>query len=149
MLKHGRIYPRKKGWTMRYLRWLQEQQFGHPAHQIALQEMLEAVRVSKERVERLGAAIEEFIPKWSLAPVVRALQALRGVSTVRKIRINNPLERIMKGIFKLGGRQAALYRRHRVVRQVLHEHETALPAASQIDHALSFTASGVFTGCIR
>jgi len=23
MLKHGRIYPRKKGWTMRYLRWLQ------------------------------------------------------------------------------------------------------------------------------
>ena len=22
MLKHGRIYPRKKGWTMRYLRWL-------------------------------------------------------------------------------------------------------------------------------
>lgn len=27
MLKHGRTYPRKKGWTMRYLRWLQEQQF--------------------------------------------------------------------------------------------------------------------------
>ncbi|VIO78756.1 hypothetical protein CI1B_74360 [Bradyrhizobium ivorense] len=24
MLKHGRTYPRKKGWTMRYLRWLQE-----------------------------------------------------------------------------------------------------------------------------
>jgi transposase len=29
MLKHGRTYPRKKGWTMRYLRWLQEQQFDH------------------------------------------------------------------------------------------------------------------------
>jgi hypothetical protein len=39
MLKHGRIYPRKKGWTMRYLRWLQEQPFDHPAHQIALQEI--------------------------------------------------------------------------------------------------------------
>jgi hypothetical protein len=36
MLKHGRIYPRKKGWTMRYLCWLQEQQFDHHAHQIAL-----------------------------------------------------------------------------------------------------------------
>lgn len=34
MLKHGRIYPRKKGWTMRYLRWLQEQQFDHPARGI-------------------------------------------------------------------------------------------------------------------
>jgi transposase len=38
MLKHGRIFPRKKGWTMRYLRWLQEQKFQHPAHQIVLQE---------------------------------------------------------------------------------------------------------------
>lgn len=37
MLKHGRIYPRKKGWTMRYLHWLQEPQFDHPARQITLQ----------------------------------------------------------------------------------------------------------------
>jgi transposase len=41
ILKHDRIYPRKKGWTMRYLCWLQEQKFDHPAHQIALQEMVE------------------------------------------------------------------------------------------------------------
>lgn len=82
MLKQSRIYPRKKGWTMRYLRWLQEQQFDHPAHQIALQEMVEAVRVSKERVERLEKVIEEFIPTWSLAPVVRALQTLRGVDLI-------------------------------------------------------------------
>ena len=59
-----RSYPRKKSWTMRYLRWLQEQRFDHPAHQIALQEMVEAVRVSKERVERLDRAIEEFVPSW-------------------------------------------------------------------------------------
>lgn len=38
---------------MRYLRWLQEQQFDHPPHQIALQEMVEAVRVAKERGDRL------------------------------------------------------------------------------------------------
>jgi len=82
MLKHSRIYPRKKGWTMRYLCWLQEQQFDHPAHQIALQEMVEAVRLSKERVERLEKVIEEFIPTWSLAPVVRALQTLRGVDLI-------------------------------------------------------------------
>jgi len=82
MLKHGRVFPRKRGWTMRYLRWLQEQRFDHPAHQIVLQEMVEAVRTSKERVERLEAAIEEFMPAWSLAPVVRALQALRGVDLI-------------------------------------------------------------------
>lgn len=82
VLKHGRIYPRKKGWTMRYLRWLQEQRFDHPAHQIVLQEMVEAVRVSKERAERLELTIEEFVSNWSLAPLVRALQTLRGVDLI-------------------------------------------------------------------
>lgn len=82
MLKHGRVFQRPKAWTMRYLRWLQEQKFDHPAHQVALQEMVEAVRISKERVERLEAAIEEFMPSWSLAPIVRALQALRGVDLI-------------------------------------------------------------------
>lgn len=82
MLKHGRIYPRKKVWSMRYLRWLQEQRFEHPAQQIALQELVEAVRIAKERVARIEAAIEEFLPSWSLAPVVRALQALRGVDLI-------------------------------------------------------------------
>jgi transposase len=82
MLKHGRVFPRKKGWTMRYLRWLQEQRFEHPAHQIALQEMVEAVRIAKERVTRLEAAIKEFVPSWSLGPVVTALETLRGVDLV-------------------------------------------------------------------
>ena len=82
MLKHGRIYPRKKGWTMRYLRWLQEQRFEYPAHQIALQEMVEAVRIAKERAERIEAAIAEFVLSWSLGPVVRALQTLRGIDLI-------------------------------------------------------------------
>jgi transposase len=82
MLKHGRIFPRKTTWGARHLRWLQEQKFDHPAHQIALQEMVEAVRLSRERTLRLEAAIEEFVPQWSLAPVVQALQALRGVDLI-------------------------------------------------------------------
>jgi transposase len=82
MLKHGRIFPRKTTWGARHLRWLQEQKFDHPAHQIALQEMVEAVRLSRERALRLEAAIEEFVPQWSLAPVVQALQALRGVDLI-------------------------------------------------------------------
>ena len=82
MLKHGRVYPRKKGWTMRYLGWLQEQTFDYPAHQIVLQEMVDAVRLAEERVERLEQTIAEFLPHWSLAPLVRALQALRGVDLI-------------------------------------------------------------------
>ncbi|NRP75392.1 hypothetical protein ILFOPFJJ_06315 [Ensifer psoraleae] len=85
MLKHGRTYPGKRSWTMRYLRWLQEQHFDHPAHQIALQEMVEAVRTDKERVERLEIAIAEFVSNWSLAAVVHALQALRGIDLIAAV----------------------------------------------------------------
>ncbi len=40
------------------------------------------MRVSKERVERLEKVIEEFVPTWSLAPVIQALQTLRGVDLI-------------------------------------------------------------------
>ena len=40
------------------------------------------MRVAKERVARLEKAIEEFVPPWSLAPVVEALQTLRGVDLI-------------------------------------------------------------------
>ena len=61
MLRHGRQFPRKTAWTRSYLRWLQEQKFDHPAHQIVLQEAVEAVRLSTERLERLEQSIEEFL----------------------------------------------------------------------------------------
>ncbi len=82
LLKHGRHFPRKTPWGARYMRWLQEQKFAHPAHQIVLQEAVEAVRLARERVLRLEKLIEELLPAWSLAPVVTALQTLRGVNLI-------------------------------------------------------------------
>src|SRR5271157_1996623 len=67
---------------MRHLRWLQEQKFESAAHHVVLQEMFEAVRVAKERLARLEHTIEEFLPTWSLAAVVQALQVLRGVDLI-------------------------------------------------------------------
>jgi transposase len=82
MLKHGRIWPRKTTWGARDFRRQKGQRFDHPAHQIALQELVDAVRVAKERIARIEAAIEQFLPGWSLAPVVRALQAVRDVELI-------------------------------------------------------------------
>lgn len=82
LLRHGRHSPYKTAWGARHLCWLQQQTFDHPAHQIALQEGVEAVRLAKERMQRLETAIEEFLPQWSLAPLVEGLQALRGVSLI-------------------------------------------------------------------
>ena len=43
------------------------------------------MRVAEERLVRLERAIEEFLPAWSLAPLVEALQALRGVDLVAAV----------------------------------------------------------------
>ncbi len=85
LLRHGRVYHRTKPWTMRYRRWLQCQSFDHPAHQIALQEMLQAERNAAERLDRLTGHIEALVPEWTLAPAVNALQALRGVALISAV----------------------------------------------------------------
>lgn len=79
MLRYGRSYPGKKTWGARHRQWLHAQRFDHPAHQLVLQEMAFAAQHALERLQRIEAAIVEFLPNWSLAPVVDALQALRGV----------------------------------------------------------------------
>jgi transposase len=82
LLRHSRIFPRHKHWGARYRQWLQAQSFEHPADQIVLQEYVEAVRLGEERLVRIESAIKEFLPNWHLAPVVEALQALRGIDLV-------------------------------------------------------------------
>jgi transposase len=52
----------------------------HPAQQIAFQEYIHAVMECGERVNRLTEQIHMLISEWRLGPVVKALQALRGVS---------------------------------------------------------------------
>src|SRR5206468_6713053 len=53
MLRQGRVYPGKKTWGARHLRWLQEQNFAHPAQQLVLQELLLAARHAGERLKRI------------------------------------------------------------------------------------------------
>jgi transposase len=84
LLRHHRIFSRK-AWGARYRRWLQEQTFEHAADHIVFQEAVNAVKVAEERRDRLDRTIEEFVPGWSLAPVVHALQALRGVDLVTAV----------------------------------------------------------------
>jgi transposase len=59
-----------------------EQTFPHPAQQVACQEYLDAMNELEARVERLTGRIRDLVPAWSMAPVVEALQAMRGVSLI-------------------------------------------------------------------
>ena len=81
LLRHERISPFGH-WTKMHRRWLGELKFAHPAQHLALEEMLHRIERAEELCERLKQAIGELVPQWSLAPVVQALQALRGISLI-------------------------------------------------------------------
>ena len=82
LLRHGRIYAGKKGWTQAYRRWLTTVRFDHVAQQLVLQDYIHAVTDADARVERLLRQIEDLAQDWSQAPVVAALQAMRGEAFV-------------------------------------------------------------------
>lgn len=52
--------------------------FTHPAQQVVLQDYIHAVTDAEARIERLTTQIIGLMPGWSLAPVVEAIQAMRG-----------------------------------------------------------------------
>src|SRR5947208_14582539 len=79
LLRHDRIYRGARAWTLAYRRWLTTVRFDHPAQQIVLQDYIHAVEDAELRRHRLTRQIEELMPKWSMAPVAAALQALRVV----------------------------------------------------------------------
>ncbi|MCC5967800.1 MAG: IS110 family transposase [Natronohydrobacter sp.] len=87
LLRHGRIYPGKKGWTVAYRRWLTTVRFEHPAQQIVFQDYVDAVADAEARVERLTGQITDLLPDWSLAPVVEAVQAMRGVAFIVAVTV--------------------------------------------------------------
>jgi transposase len=87
LLRHGRRFPGKPTWRGRHLRWLDGQNFAHPAQRLAFQEMLNDVRESAARLDRLEAALAEVVPSWSMAPVVAAFQAMRGVAFLTAVTL--------------------------------------------------------------
>src|SRR5215472_45044 len=87
LLRHERIYRATRAWTLAYHRWLTTVRFAHPAQQIVLQDDIHAVQDAQARVARLTCQIEELLPSWSMAPVVAALQAMRGVALVVAVTV--------------------------------------------------------------
>lgn len=87
LLRHDRIYRGARAWTLAYRRWLTTVRFDYPAQQIVLQDYIHAVQDAEARRDRLTRQIEELLPNWSMAPVVAALQAMRGVALVVAVTV--------------------------------------------------------------
>jgi transposase len=68
--------------TQAHRRWLSGLKFDQPVSYIVLEDAVAAVEAATARRNRLEAQIEATLPEWSLAAVVQALQALRGIRLV-------------------------------------------------------------------
>jgi transposase len=87
LLRHGQIYAGRRTWTVAYRRWLTTVRFAHPAQQIVLQDYIHAVEDAEKRIAMLIEQIEQLLGHWSMAPVVSAIQAMRGVALINAITI--------------------------------------------------------------
>jgi transposase len=82
LLRQGFAYNGRSTWGASYWRWLATVRFEHPAQQIAKEEYILAIREAEARHDRLVQQIEAAIDSWPMAPLVRALQAMRGVALI-------------------------------------------------------------------
>jgi transposase len=82
LLRHGRIFSGRKHWSLAHRRWLAEQKFEHPAQQIVFQDAIDVIEDGVARLRRLEEQLLALAPSWSMAPVVAAYQAMRGVSFI-------------------------------------------------------------------
>jgi transposase len=83
LLRQGRHYAAgKKTWTSAHMNWLASQKLDHLEQRIVFEEILLAARQAQERIERLEQAMRAAVPDWSLAEMVTALMAMRGIDLI-------------------------------------------------------------------
>lgn len=81
LLRHGCHYGRP-AWTKLHRRWLAGLKFEQAVHHLVLEDYVQAVEAAEARRDRLTTQIAAMLPDWSLAPVVAALQTMRGMALV-------------------------------------------------------------------
>jgi transposase len=83
LLRQGRSYPAdKKTWTKAHMNWLASQRFDYVEQRLVFEEMMLAIRQAQERLTRLAEAVRAAVADWSLADVVTALMAMRGMDVI-------------------------------------------------------------------
>jgi transposase len=81
LLRQGCHYGRP-AWTQLHRRWLAGLKFEQTVHHLVLEDYIQAIEAAQTRRDRLTAQIEAMLMDWTLAPVVAALQTMRGMALV-------------------------------------------------------------------
>lgn len=87
LLRHGRTYTGKTNWNQAHFSWLAEIKMDHPAQQVAYQEYIAAIHEAMNRIGRLDKEIGNLAKEWKQAPLVSAIQSLRGVAELTAVTI--------------------------------------------------------------
>jgi transposase len=87
LLRQGRRYPGKTTWNDTHRAWIAGQKFAEPAHQHVLADGLATVEAATLRVSQLTLRLRELAQNWDRMPLVKALQALRGVEFVTAVTV--------------------------------------------------------------
>ena len=88
LLRHGKVYESGKSkWTQAHFRWLEQVKFEVPVQQIVFEEYVGAIKQAQQRVSGLEDVMLKVMDGWSLAPVVEALMALRGIKLITAMTV--------------------------------------------------------------
>ena len=87
LLRHGRRYPGKSTWNSTHLAWIAKQFFAEPAQQYVLSDGLAAVEAATLRVSQLTERLRELTQGWYQEPLLKALQAMRGIEFVTAVTL--------------------------------------------------------------
>ena len=82
LLRNGIHYTGKSTWSNEHLNWLSRINLPHAAQQIVFQEYLHAIEQAHQHHEQLTEQLRIHVEQWHRYPLVKALQALRGVSLI-------------------------------------------------------------------
>lgn len=82
LLRNDINYGGSDRWGPKHRRWLTELILPHPAQQIVLQECITTLNERFARLERLDNELKHQVFNWRYYPVVKALQAMRGIKLI-------------------------------------------------------------------
>jgi transposase len=82
LLRQGRIWTGRGAWNSRHIDWIRSQQFEHEAHNRVLVGLVLTLESACERAKQLTDDLEQLANSSSQAPLIKALQAMRGIQLV-------------------------------------------------------------------
>lgn len=82
LLRHGHVYTGKSTWLKAHFNWISDIKMENSYQQFTLQEYVDAIHACVARVDRHTEQIQKLVGQWRMGPVVKALQAMRGVSLI-------------------------------------------------------------------